>query len=143
MNDRVETTTRADQTGDSLRDWFGFAEDLRLFRDFESPRDEEISRETPVKFSDGPVFITRGHADGGKTTIIVNTREKPVSQSELTFDEVVALAFENPPTGPYICFTIVYRNGPTSNPEGTMVEGGNPVKLQCGMIFNVTATDKS
>ena len=74
--------------------------------------------------------------------ITVNGRQKVVTQKELTFSEVVALAFDNPPTGPNIVFTVTYRRGEGNKPEGTMVEG-ETVKIKEGMIFNVTATDKS
>jgi len=75
-------------------------------------------------------------------TVIVNGRPKVVTQKELTFDEVVALAFDSPPTGQNIVFTVTYRRGEGNKPEGTMVEG-ETVKIKEGMIFNVTATDKS
>lgn len=73
--------------------------------------------------------------------IIVNGRQKTVTAGELSFAEVVALAFENPPTGENIVFTITFRRG-HGNKEGTLVEG-EIVKVKDGMIFNVTATDKS
>jgi hypothetical protein len=75
-------------------------------------------------------------------TIIVNGREKTVSEKELSFDQLVKLAFDNPPTGEFICFTITYRRGEGNKPEGTLSEGES-VKVKKGMIFNVTATDKS
>ncbi len=75
-------------------------------------------------------------------TIIVNGREKKVTTKEISFDEVVALAFNPPPTGENIIFTVTYRKGDRDKPEGTLVEGGM-VKVKDGMIFNVTATDKS
>lgn len=75
-------------------------------------------------------------------TVIVNGREKTVTTKELTFAQVVALAFDNPPTGPNIVVTITYRRGEGNKPEGTLSEGGS-VKVKDGMIFNVTATDKS
>lgn len=75
-------------------------------------------------------------------TIIVNGREKTVTEKELSFDDIVALAFDNPPTGPNIVFTITYRRGHGNKPEGSLVEG-ETVKIKDGMIFNVTATDKS
>lgn len=90
-------------------------------------------------------MVTPAPADRNRDkdlTIVVNGREKVVSSKELTFDQVVALAFENPPTGPYIVFTITYRRGLGDKPEGSLVEGG-PVRVKNGMIFNVTATDKS
>ena len=76
------------------------------------------------------------------TSIIVNGREKVVEGKKLSFSELIRLAFDPPPTGENICFTVTYRNGPKQNPEGTMVEGST-VKIKCGMVFNVTATDKS
>ncbi|OGC93169.1 MAG: hypothetical protein A2W25_06010 [candidate division Zixibacteria bacterium RBG_16_53_22] len=75
-------------------------------------------------------------------TIIVNGRQKVVTAKELSFAEIVALAFDNPPTGPNIVFTVTYRRGEGNKPEGTLVEG-EKVKIKEGMIFNVTATDKS
>ena len=75
-------------------------------------------------------------------SIIVNGRERTVEDEELTFDQVVGLAFEDPPTGEYICFTITYRNAGGRKPEGTLVEG-EVVKVKDGTIFNVTVTDKS
>lgn len=75
-------------------------------------------------------------------TIIVNGRQKIVTEKELSFAEIVALAFDNPPTGSNIVFTITYRKGTGNKPEGTLVEG-ETVKIKEGMIFNVTATDKS
>lgn len=76
-------------------------------------------------------------------TIIVNTREKTVSQEEITFSEIVALAYDNPPSGPDVLFTVTYRRGMGNKPEGTMVETDPPLKIKDKMIFNVSATDKS
>ena len=75
-------------------------------------------------------------------TIIVNGREKTVEGREVTFDQIVVLAFDNRPTGEFVCFTITYRHGRGNRPQGTLVEGGT-VLINDGMIFNVTATDKS
>jgi len=75
-------------------------------------------------------------------TIVVNGREKTVTGKELTFAQLVALAFDTPPTGENIVFTITYRRGQGEKPEGSLVEG-ETVKIKKGMIFNVTATDKS
>ena len=75
-------------------------------------------------------------------SIIVNGRQKTVEDEELTFDQVVALAFEDPPTGEFICFTITYRHAGGRKPEGILIEGA-VVKLRNGTVFNVTVTDKS
>lgn len=75
-------------------------------------------------------------------TIIVNGRQKVVTAKEMSFSEIVALAFDNPPSGANIIFTVTYRRGEGNKPEGTLVEG-ETVKIKDGEIFNVTATDKS
>jgi len=75
-------------------------------------------------------------------TIIVNGREKVVTAKELTESELVNLAFDDPPTGEFICFTITYRRGHGNKAESTL-EDGESLKLKEGMIINVTATDKS
>ncbi len=72
----------------------------------------------------------------------MNGEKKVVTATELSFDQVVDLAFNPRPVGPNIVFTITYRKGPKENPEGTLVQGG-VVKIKDGMVFNVTATDKS
>ena len=76
------------------------------------------------------------------TTIIVNTREKHVTGKEVTFEQIVGLAFEQPPTGENIEITIAYRRGSGDKPTGTM-HPGEHLKVKEGMIFDVTATDKS
>lgn len=75
-------------------------------------------------------------------TIIVNARPKTVTGKEMSFSEIVALAFDSSPTGQNIVFTVTYRKGEGHKPEGTLVDG-ETVKIKEGMIFNVTATDKS
>ena len=77
-----------------------------------------------------------------KISIIVNGRNKSVENEEVTFDEIVNLAFENPPDGESVYFKITYRGGNRDKPEGTLVEGES-VKVRNGMIFNVTPTDNS
>ncbi len=78
--------------------------------------------------------------DKKNITIIVNGREKVVPKEDMTFNEIVALA-EGLPSGQFIVYTITYRRG-HGNKEGTLVEG-ETVNVKDGMIFNVTATDKS
>ena len=98
------------------------------------------------EFGDDSVQSGRQNSDGDREktiTIIVNGREKIVSERELTFDQVVKLAFDNPPYGTNTLFTITYRkSGNEHQPEGHLVEGAT-VKVKKGSIFNVTATDKS
>ena len=75
-------------------------------------------------------------------TIVVNGTQKTVAKDDLAFDEVVRLAFETPPYGENTLFSITYRRGHGNKPEGILAPGES-VKVKEGMIFDVTATDKS
>lgn len=82
-------------------------------------------------------------ADKGKeTTIVVNGQQKTVTDKEISFDQVVALAFDPVPEGPYVFITVAYRRGHGEKPQGTLTKGQS-VKVKNGMIFDVTATDRS
>lgn len=83
------------------------------------------------------------HSSKHEIGIIVNGQQKTVSKGELSFDEVVSLAYDgSPPTGENWSFTVTYRKGDGHKPEGSLV-AGESVKVKDGMIFNVRATDKS
>jgi hypothetical protein len=69
VDDRPEETLRMDQTGQTLRELFGFTPDVLLFRDYESPNDQQIGLADSVKFEDGCVFYTRRHSHTINITI--------------------------------------------------------------------------
>ena len=74
--------------------------------------------------------------------IIVNGRRKEVTAKELSFEEIVNLAYDNnPPTGPNVVITVTYSKGEDGK-QGTLLPG-KTVKTKDGMVFNVTATNKS
>jgi hypothetical protein len=83
------------------------------------------------------------HAEHDKDVwVIVNGRRKEVHKHHLTFEEVVALAFSEPPQGDGVQFTVQYTRGPEKKPSGTLVEGQS-VKVKDGMEFDVTTTNRS
>jgi Multiubiquitin len=81
-----------------------------------------------------------GHHHRENFKIVVNGRPRDVHMRELTFDDVVDLAFPGA-HGPNVFFTVTYRKA-EGNKEGTLVQG-QEVKIKDGTIFNVTKTDKS
>ena len=104
--------------------------------DPEVPRGPEVVHlKQDEHFHSGPPLVK-------EFDIIVNTRKKIVTTREVSFNQIVALAFDPVPVGPNILFTITYRRGPRANPDGHLLEGGT-VKVKDGMVFNVRATDKS
>ena len=75
-------------------------------------------------------------------SITVNGREKRVEHDEVSFDELVDLAFDDPARGPQIVFTITFREAGGRIPEGELDEGQR-LKVRDGTIINVTRTDQS
>ncbi len=128
-------------TGEALYILGHVQAELELYREVSGDKED-------VPISNGPetVHLTEDeHFHSGppkEFTIIVNGRKKVVVTKELSFDHIVRLAFDPVPTGPNILFTITYGHGPKANPEGTLQENGT-VKIKDGMVFSVTATDKS
>lgn len=76
-----------------------------------------------------------------KFEIIVNARPKTAKGSEVTFEQVVQLAFPGSHK-PTIVFSITYSKAASVPPTGELGAGGS-VKIKTGTIFNVTQTDKS
>ena len=75
-------------------------------------------------------------------TIVVNGRPREVEGDEVSFEDVVFMAFGERPGDSAKFFTVTFRRGHGNKPEGHLVAGLS-VKVKEGMIFNVTATDKS
>lgn len=139
-DDEWEVTLISQQTGRTVKRLLGLPADAVLLRDYESPNDQPIGDDERVEFHDGPVFTCRGNGSGHGIKIIVNGREKIVEAKRILYADLVILAFGA--IQPDTIYTINYKHGPPSNPEGHMV-GGDVVKLQCGMVFNVTDSGKS
>lgn len=73
--------------------------------------------------------------------IIINGRSRAVSGSQVTFEEVVQLAFPGSHDS-NTAFSITYRKSASVPSEGELGAGG-VVKIKQGTIFNVTRTIQS
>jgi len=80
--------------------------------------------------------------DERTVSIIVNGRPREFAGKEISYDQVIRLAFDSPPYGENTLFTVTYKRGAEHKPEGSLV-AGESVKVKKGMVFNVVATDKS
>lgn len=76
------------------------------------------------------------------TTIIVNAEEKTWAEKDISYEQVTLLAFPNPPPNIEIFYTVEYERA-HGNQEGSLVKGGEPVKVKKGMVFSVTETGRS
>lgn len=75
-------------------------------------------------------------------TIIVNGRPREVKQTQMSFVEIVKLAFPEAVFNEITVYTVTFKRGPVDRPEGSLVDGES-IHLKNGMVFNVSATDKS
>lgn len=76
------------------------------------------------------------------TTVIVNGTQKTWNDVDISFQELVKLAFGKFVENDRTCYTVTYAKGRGNKPQGSMVNG-DVVRIRNKMIFNVTATDKS
>lgn len=75
-------------------------------------------------------------------TIVVNTREKTWDKKEISYEEVIVLAFGSYSNDENIVYTVTYAKGEKPKHEGSLVKSQS-VKVKEGMVFNVTQTNKS
>ena len=77
-----------------------------------------------------------------RVDIIINGTSYPVADIEVSFDQVVDIAYPDGGRGPLITYTVNYYNGAGRPPEGKLTKGQS-VKVMDGTVFNVTRTDRS
>jgi len=107
VDDVFKVTITSEQTEDSLRRLFGLNPKVQLLRDLESPIDTPVAEHKPVRFSDGPVFITcfdiESHCGGGEEpppagayVIRIDDKRYVVRSKSLIGREILNLAGKNP-----------------------------------------------
>ena len=77
-----------------------------------------------------------------KITFIVNLKQHSDTKGDVTFEEIVHLAYPELVITPETYMTLTYRRGQGNKPEGSLI-AGESVKLKEGMIFNVQLTVQS
>jgi len=75
-------------------------------------------------------------------TIIVNAERKEWREREISFEQVVKLAYGVFEDNENIVYKVTWQYADNSG-SGRLVRGGKPVKVKDRMIFNVSRTDKS
>lgn len=76
-----------------------------------------------------------------ETEIIVNARKRTVKGNEVSFEEIVQLAFPGS-HDPTVAFSMTFRHAASEPHAGELGPGGH-VKVKNGTIFNVTKTIRS
>lgn len=121
-----------------LRELYLISGGKNIIRDYESPNDQIIAPDDRLNFEDGPVFITR---ESSQITIFVNTRPKTIEKTEISYAEVVGLAYPNPDFNKH-AYTVTYDDGCPGQING-QISKGESVSITQGMKFNVGRSDKS
>ena len=75
--------------------------------------------------------------------IIVNGTKHEVQNQEVTFEEVVNIAFPGHPTGPDITFAVTFEHAESKPHKGTLAAGAKVTVKKHGTIFDVTQTNRS
>jgi hypothetical protein len=96
----------------------------------------ETSYENAAKGSDK-------HREPKTVTIVVDGTPHEVPKKEdITYAEVVTLAYPDYPQHPEITYSVTYTRGQGNKPEGVLAPGGS-VKVKEGMSFRVDRTGQS
>lgn len=74
--------------------------------------------------------------------ILVNTRPFEWNEKDISYVQLVELAFGLYIENETVSYTVTYVRGEKPKTEGSMVKG-SIVKVKEGMIFNVTQTNRS
>lgn len=130
-------------TGIEIRKLGNIPEQENIFLAIKKPwEDEPIPDDKQVNLARPEIEHFYSKDKHFKVVIIVNGRQKPWTEKEISFEQVVVLAFGAYDPNPDKIYTVTYDNGPHQNSAGSMVRG-DIVSVKDKMVFNVTATDKS
>jgi len=77
-----------------------------------------------------------------EVVILVNTRPTPYDEKEISFRQVVDLAFPGAQFIPQIVYTVNYSKGIDKKPKGSLVDNES-VHVKNKMVFDVDRTDNS
>lgn len=77
-----------------------------------------------------------------KVTIVINGTAHEVPKEEMTYAEIVTLAFPDYPNHPEINYSVTYKRGHGNKPEGILLPGQS-VRVKDDMIFYVSPTGQS
>lgn len=74
--------------------------------------------------------------------IIVNAQEKTWGEKEISYDEVVILAFGSVSDDPNVNYRVTYAKSADAKKEGSLGKGQS-VKIKNGTVFNVRPANRA
>lgn len=139
INERGYEWGTAEISASDIRVIASISDDHELI--FDSKGDKPIEADDTVRLNPKGVerILSR---EPQEIYIYVNTRKIFIQPRDLTFLEIVKLAFPETAVGANISYTVGFTKGTRNAPEGTLIEGES-VNIKKGMTFSVSQTDKS
>ena len=130
-------------TGAEVRSLGSIASEDEIFLKIKEPwKDELITNETKVDLARPGLEQFFSVEKPREVTIIVNGTPHKWNKNQITFKEVIILAYGQYIDKPTMVYTVAYEDGPKQNPEGSMFKD-SVVFVKNKMCFHATATDKS
>lgn len=142
VNEHVFIAPSQFLTGRQIKEMAKISADVDLFLVVPGYMDELIDDEKVVNMARPGVerFVARKRHE---QEIVINGRRMKFANGEISYDEVVRLAFPKPAnTHTERGYTVVYAHGPEKNPKGILPPGA-VVYVKHNMKFDVTPTHKS
>lgn len=128
-------------SGAALRALAGAPADHVVFLDARGGEDREVEPGELIDLTGAGVerFVT-----GPRPTyeVVVNARPRTVPGRDVTFEQVVQLAFPGA-TDPNVVFSMTYNHAASKPPAGELGPGGTVRVKPKGTVFNVTRTVQS
>ena len=75
--------------------------------------------------------------------ILINGTEETLPKNDLSFEELVDLAFPNHPTDPNVVFSVTFEHADSNPHQGTLAPGRTVTVKKKGTTFDVTQTNRS
>lgn len=76
------------------------------------------------------------------TTIYINTRPHQWNTKQISFEQLVELAYPGQPPSEQITYTVQYSRGHDGHGTGSLTAGHN-IEVKDGMVFDVYQTNRS
>lgn len=87
-------------------------------------------------------IVKEGEKTQKKVTIFVNGTPHEEEKNDISYNEVVTLAFPDFAQHPERTYSVIYERGHGNKPDGILSPGGS-VKVKDGMRFKVKHTGQS
>lgn len=101
---------------------------------YEDDSEHKISLSKKSRFFICPVVV--------EYCIKVNLKDKTWEKPEITYEEVIILAYGSISNDPLVSYTVLYKGGAKGHEKGSLVAGEKVCVIQ-KMVFNVTQTNRS